>query len=72
MLSDLSDEEFRALATALEYAQRLGVAPPPGEISTRELAEWFATTPQDMRTWEAAILEKLRHHPVFTDHVSNS
>lgn len=62
MLSDLTDDEFRALATALELAQRTGSASQPGEISYRELAEWFLTTPQDLKNEELAILEKIRHH----------
>lgn len=61
MLSDLSPEEFTALQVALELHQRTGAVPPPGEISCRELAEWFMTTPQDIRNWELAILEKLRN-----------
>lgn len=78
MLSDLSDEEFAALRSALIYAQELeaqaravdpeanlGLASQPGEMSYAELADWFMTTPRDIQIWEAAALEKLRNHPMF-------
>jgi hypothetical protein len=61
MLSDLTPEEFRALAAALALAQAKGEAKPPGEISYRELAEWYRTTPQDIRNEEICALEKLRN-----------
>ena len=61
MLSDLSPEEFAALACALELAQRRGVAAPPGEISYQELADWYLTTPQDIKNEELCALEKLRN-----------
>ena len=60
MLSDLTPEEFDALKIALELAQRLGEASPPGEISRAELAAWYLTTPQDLAIWEEAVLEKIR------------
>lgn len=62
MLADLSPEELTALATALELYQRLGEASPPGEISYAELAEWFCTTPADIRDTEKAAIEKLRNY----------
>lgn len=60
MLSDLSPQEFDALKTALELAQRNGEASQPGEISYAELAAAFQTTPQDIKLWELSALEKLR------------
>jgi hypothetical protein len=62
MLSDLSPEEFAALQMALHLAQESGDASPPGEISYRELALHFRTTPQDIKNEELAAIEKLRHH----------
>lgn len=62
MLSDLSADEFRAMAIALAIAQESGSASPPGKISYAELARWFHTTPQDIKNEELAALEKLRHH----------
>jgi hypothetical protein len=61
MLSDLTPEEFAYFAAALHLAQQCGDAPPPGEISYRELAEWFGTTPQDIKNEELAAIEKLRN-----------
>jgi|JI8StandDraft_2_1071088.scaffolds.fasta_scaffold100851_4 hypothetical protein len=61
MLSDLTPEEFRSLAAALHLAQQTGEASPPGEISYRELAEWYHTTPADIKNEELAALEKLRN-----------
>ena len=76
MLSDLSPEEFDAFQAALAYAQalesramredgvRLKLATLPGQrMSYAEIAEWFDTTPQDIRLTEAAALEKLRNIP---------
>ena len=62
MLSDLTPAEFAALQIALAIAQEHGEASRPGEISYRELAEWFHTTPQDIKNEELSALEKLRHH----------
>ena len=62
MLSDLSPEEFAALQSALLLAQQCGDASPPGEISYRELAMWFRTTPQDIKNEELCAIEKLRNH----------
>jgi len=62
MLSDLSTEDFAALACALELAQRHGEATQPGEISYAELAAWYLTTPQDIKNEELCALEKLRNH----------
>jgi hypothetical protein len=62
MLSDLTPEEFAAMQLALHMAQQSGDASPPGEISYRELAVWFMTTPQDIKNEELCALEKLRHH----------
>lgn len=61
MLSDLTPEEFTALQIALAIAQENGKASRPGEISYRELAEWFHTTPQDIKNEELSALEKLRN-----------
>lgn len=62
MLSDLTPEEFAALQTQLELHQRMGAAASPGEISYAELAEWYLTTPQDIKNEEESALEKLRNH----------
>ena len=59
MLSDLTPEEFTALKIALAIAQETGDASRPGEISYRGLAEWFRTTPQDIKNEELSALEKL-------------
>lgn len=61
MISELTREEFQALQVALELHQMLGLVPAPGEISYAELAEWFMTTPQDIKNEELAALEKLRN-----------
>lgn len=61
MLSDLTPEEFAALACALELAQRTGTAPPPGHISYVALAAWYLTTPADIKSVELSALEKLRN-----------
>jgi hypothetical protein len=62
MLSDLTPEEFAALQIALMLAQQSGDASPPGEISYRELATWYRTTPQDIRNEELCAIEKIRNH----------
>ena len=61
MLSDLSDEEFAALRLNLWLAQESGEAKPRGEISYREIAQYFDTTPEDIRMTELTALEKLRN-----------
>ena len=67
MLDDLTPEDFAYMKAALEFAQALGVAPPPGEISYKELAEWFCTSHQDVKIHELASIEKVRNHPCFRD-----
>lgn len=61
MLSDLTPEEFTALQVALEFHQMTGAASRPGEITYAELAEWYLTTPQDIRNEELCAIEKIRH-----------
>lgn len=61
MLADLSNEEFSALQTALELYQRMDAASQPGQMSYAELAEWYMTTPQDIKNEELCALEKLRN-----------
>ncbi|MEI7912755.1 MAG: hypothetical protein WCK77_24270 [Verrucomicrobiota bacterium] len=60
MLADLTPDQFNDLSRALHLAQAMGEASGPGVISYRELAEWFQTTPQDIRIHELAALEKMR------------
>lgn len=67
MIADLSTEEFEALRNALEYAQMLGVASPAGKISYAELAEWFFTSPHDVKLCVETALEKCRNHPAADD-----
>lgn len=67
MLRDLTPEEFAYMRAALAYAQALGLAKPPGEISLAELAGWFDTTPQDILAHELTSIEKARHHPALRD-----
>lgn len=62
MLSDLTPEEFQALQVALELYQMVGAVAGPGEISYAELAEWYMTTPQDIKNEELSALEKIRNH----------
>jgi len=61
MLSDLTQEEFDYCCAALALAQALGLELPPGEISSRALAEWFCTNPSDIQNEEHAAIEKLRN-----------
>lgn len=61
MLQDLSPEEFEYMRSALELAQRIGAENEPGRISYAALAEWFHTTPEDIKNEEQAALEKIRN-----------
>jgi hypothetical protein len=67
MLDDLTQEEFEYMKAALAYAQALGIAKPPGEISYAELAEWFDTHPKDIRIHQMAAIEQIRNHPILRD-----
>ena len=76
MFSDLTAEEFAACRAALDMARMLetdarkadshadlGLAPPYGEAMSRPaLAEWFATTPEDIAMVEKIALAKLANH----------
>lgn len=61
MLQDLSPEEFQYMRSALELAQRMGTENAPGRMSYAALAEWFDTTPEDIKNEEQAALEKIRN-----------
>ena len=61
MLQDLSQEEFDYMRSALALAQVLGSENEPGFMSYSALAEWFDTTPEDIKNEEQAALEKLRN-----------